>query len=91
MGGCLNSATWTEAEARCRQYGARLCTRAELPVQHRGGCGHEHGVSCDTPSGEKKQEECGDCVALRVACAAQKGDERRHRSGVDDGLLELST
>ena len=41
MGGCLHSATWSEAEARCRQYGARLCTRQELPVNQRSGCGHD--------------------------------------------------
>ena len=41
MGGCLHSATWTQAEARCRQYCARLCTLAELPVNHRSGCGHD--------------------------------------------------
>ena len=41
MGGCLHEATWLQAEARCRQYGARLCTRHELPVNQRSGCGHD--------------------------------------------------
>ena len=41
MGGCLHNATWLQAEARCRQYGARLCTRAELPVNQNSGCGHD--------------------------------------------------
>ena len=41
MGGCMHSATWLQAEARCRQYGARLCTRRELPVNERSGCGHD--------------------------------------------------
>ena len=41
MGGCLHSATWHEALARCNEHGARLCTRAELPVNERSGCGHD--------------------------------------------------
>ena len=41
MGGCMHSATWLQAEARCRQYGARLCTLRELPVNRRSGCGHD--------------------------------------------------
>ena len=41
MGGCLHEATWLEAEGRCRQYGARLCTRNELQVNQRSGCGHD--------------------------------------------------
>ena len=39
LGGCLMSATWSEALARCNLYGARLCTLAELPVNKGGGCG----------------------------------------------------
>ena len=41
MGGCLLSATWDEALARCNDHGARLGTRAELPVARGGGCGHD--------------------------------------------------
>ena len=41
MGGCLNAATWRQANARCRQFGARLCTLSELPVTRHTGCGHD--------------------------------------------------
>lgn len=37
----MPSATWQQAEGRCTQYGARLCTHAELPVTRGGGCGHD--------------------------------------------------
>ena len=52
MGGCLHAATWEQAEARCRLYGARLCTLSELPVNNYGGCGHDYEYvwvweSCD--------------------------------------------
>ena len=41
MGGCLHSATWAEALARCNAYGARLCTVIELPINQNSGCGHD--------------------------------------------------
>ena len=41
IGGCLHEATWSQAEARCRQYGARLCTWRELAVNKNSGCGHD--------------------------------------------------
>ena len=41
MGGCFPNATWVQAEARCRQYGARLCTLAELPAARHTGCGFD--------------------------------------------------
>ena len=31
MGGCLASATWAAAKARCSEHGVRLCSLAELP------------------------------------------------------------
>ena len=52
MGGCFPNATWVQAEARCRQYGARLCTLAELPAARHTGCGFDEAYvwvweSCD--------------------------------------------
>ena len=44
MGGCLSSATWGEALARCNSHGARLCTREELPLARGGGCGHDDAL-----------------------------------------------
>ena len=44
MGGCLHNATWDEALARCNEYGARLCTRVELPAVRGGGCGHDEAL-----------------------------------------------
>merc|ERR1739841_181755 len=44
MGGCLHNATWDEALARCSLYGARLCTRVELPAVRGGGCGHDEAL-----------------------------------------------
>jgi hypothetical protein len=41
--------------------GTNTCTKCEKMENCEYGCGHEYGVSCDTPSGAKKQEECGDC------------------------------
>ena len=41
MGGCLMSATWQQAEDRCLQHGARLCTQEELPATQGTGCGQD--------------------------------------------------
>ena len=41
MGGCLNSATFAQAEDRCREHGARLCTLSEVQLAAGGGCGHD--------------------------------------------------
>ena len=39
MGGCLTSATWLQAQQRCSEYGARLCSRNELMAAEGTGCG----------------------------------------------------
>ena len=41
MGGCLRNATWPEANARCQQYGARLCSLAELSATANTGCNYD--------------------------------------------------
>ena len=64
IGGCLHEATWTEAEARCRQHGARLCTRAELPVNQRSGCGHDAELVW-------VWEECNHQPAPEYVCSAE--------------------
>ena len=41
MGGCLRSATWLEANGRCEQYGARLCSLGELSATANTGCNYD--------------------------------------------------
>ena len=41
MGGCLRNATWPEANARCEQYGARLCSLGELSATANTGCNYD--------------------------------------------------
>ena len=41
MGGCLSYATYSEAVARCDQYGARLCNVQEQAVVAGTGCGYD--------------------------------------------------
>ena len=82
MGGCLHNATWTEAEARCRQYGARLCTQRELPVNHRSGCGHDAELvwvweQCEHTYSEEHRV----AVRFRSAMAPFHSDMRR---GLDE-------
>ena len=91
MGGCLHNATWSQALARCNEYGARLCTRHELQVNTNSGCGHDSELvwvweACDHSSphsthvaangGNIKEYACDmDSVLHAVRCCAD--DERR--------------
>ena len=62
----MHNATWADAEARCRQYGARLCTRAELPVNKNSGCGHDAELVW-------VWEQCDHSVAPEYVCAVENG------------------
>ena len=69
MGGCLHSATWDEALARCNAYGARLCTLIELPVNQNSGCGHDDELVW-------VWNECDHSSLTPRHVAAQGGDTR---------------
>jgi hypothetical protein len=66
IGGCLHNATWIEANRRCREHGARLCTRQELAINKNSGCGHDAELVW-------VWEQCGHPPESEFVCSGEDG------------------